>query len=63
MENELLELDKLKKAEESWLKDFSKTLNPCSLAIAASYREIINAKKENLKKSENEQEDTQDLTL
>ena len=63
MENELIELDRLEKAEESWLKDFSKTLNPCSLAIAASYREIINAKKENLKKSENEQEDAQDLTI
>ena len=63
MENELLELEKLEKAEERWLKDFSETLNPCSLAIAASYREIINAKKENLKKSENEQEATQDLTL
>ena len=63
MENELLELDKLEKAEENWLKDFSKTLNPCSLAIAASYRDIINAKKENLKKSENEQDNTQDLTL
>ena len=62
MGNELLELDKLEKAEERWLKDFSKTLNPCSLAIAASYRDIINAKKENLKKFENNQEDTQDLT-
>ena len=56
MEKELLDLDKIQELEEVYRKKFTETLNPCFLVIAASYQEIIQAKKYNLKYREKEDE-------
>lgn len=54
MEKETIDLSKYEQLEAKYREDFLKTLNPCYLVIAASYREIIEAKKYNIRFVEKE---------
>ncbi len=56
MEKEIINLAKYEELEAKYREDFSKTLNPCYLALASSYRDIIEAKKYNIKFAEKEDE-------
>lgn len=56
MEKDIFGLKNLQNIEASLRNKFNETLNPCFLAIASSYRDIIEAKKYNIQFKEKEDE-------
>ena len=56
MEKETIDLMRIQELEEKYRKAFCESLNPCFLVIAASYREIIQAKKYNIEYKEKDDE-------